>query len=304
MTIRRFAAVVVPFACICVCKALVPTVKNLRPVVPGSIYRSATLDNLSREDADCLLSGKAFGEQSPPLAAVIDLRNQDEIKKGTNVRTEGSESFYSSTGQCQFIHIPILEDVDAFWDEAIDRMDPLEKVSATLQTAFQGGALDRAAARNLEKGGHYMMYTIMMTTGKRPIEAALRACIEESKRGPVIFHCQKGKDRTGIVAMLLQSILEEDDELIVRDYALSGELLGEEQATPKEERSSGGMIDWNYFRGSPASAMVDTMEWTRQRYGSIGDYLGTTRVDEELLQCFREEMATQKVERRLNSQSD
>ena len=67
------------------------------------IFRSATLDNLSFEDADQLLSGSAFVEPGfdsdgsdiiRPLAAVIDLRNHDEIQKGQRNRTDGSIYFY------------------------------------------------------------------------------------------------------------------------------------------------------------------------------------------------------------------
>jgi hypothetical protein len=144
--------------------ALVPSVKNLRPVVPGRLYRSATLDNLSPSDAELLLSGAALGS-SRPLAAVIDLRNRDEIEKGAAERTNGSELFYSSSQQCQFLHIPLLQDVDGFWEEAINRMDTKDRFLATMSTIFQGGALDRAAARNLERGGHAMLNTMIMTVG-------------------------------------------------------------------------------------------------------------------------------------------
>ena len=72
--------------------------KNLRPVVPGVLYRCGSLDSLSVEDARALLSGEALGGGSMrPLSAVIDLRNDDEIEKGEAEWTEGSELFYSSS---------------------------------------------------------------------------------------------------------------------------------------------------------------------------------------------------------------
>ncbi|KAJ2437169.1 hypothetical protein IWW46_005451, partial [Coemansia sp. RSA 2440] len=42
---------------------------------------------------------------------------------------------------------------------------------------------------------------------------------------PILFHCQHGKDRTGIVAMLLLAILGVDDSIIAEDYALSEKCL-------------------------------------------------------------------------------
>src|SRR5215207_9166898 len=38
---------------------------------------------------------------------------------------------------------------------------------------------------------------------------------------PLLFHCSAGKDRTGVLAALVLSILHVDDESIVADYALS-----------------------------------------------------------------------------------
>lgn len=40
-------------------------------------------------------------------------------------------------------------------------------------------------------------------------------------RGPVLFHCTAGKDRTGIAAMLVLAALGVDDETVVADYTLT-----------------------------------------------------------------------------------
>jgi hypothetical protein len=278
----------------------ISTVKNLRPIVPASIYRAASLDSLSLEDARSLLDGC----EGRPLAAIIDLRNLDEIEKGKGKHSEGSTFFYSSLAgsgssdgdydehyYTRFLHIPLLGNVDAFWDETIGRMDTASRLAATLQTAFQGGALDRAAARQLEKGGLPMLYTIMMTTAPLRIASVLQACATESARGPVIFHCQKGKDRTGVIAMLLQRCLGASDEEILEAYGASGDLLGGEESSSAAESSSedpdcasksnSGMIDWSHFRGSPSSAMADTLEWIRERHGSVENYLEFASFDKE-----------------------
>jgi hypothetical protein len=260
-----------------------------------------------------LLNGSALGDGRARLAAVIYLCNRDEIQKGEKKRSEGTKFFYSplvgENGYIQggndgatattatatrLINIPILQNVDAFWDETIRRMDPTERMKATLQTAFQRGALDRAAARNLERGGPAALYTVMMTTATRPIGSALEACVEEATRGPVLFHCQKGKDRTGVLAMLLQSFLGESEAEIIKAYSLSGELLGGEDAPSDESKNSktagsaGGTIDWSHFRGSPPAAMEETMEWITQRHGSMEAYLEIVAFGETQRQGLRE----------------
>ena len=177
---------------------------------------------------------------------------------------------------------------------------------ATFALVFQGGALDRAAARNLERGGHAMLNTNIMASGRLQIGLALRTCLEESAKGPVIFHCQKGKDRTGVLGMLVQSIMRSTDEEIIRAYALSGELLGEGNSDAKDKvddddgRSKSGLVDWSFFRGSPGEAMVETLEFTRQRYGSIEAYLeDAASFDVSQQRRFREQLSS--LEREIES---
>jgi len=42
---------------------------------------------------------------------------------------------------------------------------------------------------------------------------------------PALFHCAAGRDRTGVAAALVLSVLGVADEVIARDYARTGELL-------------------------------------------------------------------------------
>lgn len=251
------------------------SVKNFRPIrVKGKdshqLYRAAALDSLSNKDAEALMNVGAV---------VMDLRNADEIASKEKARTEASIQFYqhveTSSSQSRLVHVPILQDVDAFWDEAIARMDPSDRFWATMQTVTSAGALDRAAARKMEDEGLSMLYTVTLATAKRKLRTALDICA--SAEGPVIFHCQKGKDRTGLVAMLLQSCLGSSDEEVINTYAESGPLLEETVATEfnSDNRSSGTFIDWSRFRGSPSVAMEDTLEWIKSRYGSVENYIET-----------------------------
>jgi len=243
---------------------------NLRPVSDKSnlFYRCATLDNLSQQDAECLLE---------KTKVVIDLRNTDEIRKGAKERSQGSRFFYeqleNSDVDCRLVPIPILQNVDAFWDEAIRRLPAGERFQATLQTAVSKGALGRAAARKLEQGGLPALYSIMLTTGANPFQKALDVCWEQSQQGgAVLFHCQKGKDRTGLLAMLIQHCLGDDDDTIIKSYGLTEQLMEEKETTTSNNEKS-SMVDWSHFRGSPERAMADTLSWIREEYGSIDAFL-------------------------------
>lgn len=50
--------------------------------------------------------------------------------------------------------------------------------------------------------------------------------IAEAEAGGIIFHCGAGRDRTGLVAVLLLSLLGVPDAYIVQDYELSNHELG------------------------------------------------------------------------------
>lgn len=78
---------------------------------------------------------------------------------------------------------------------------------------------------------------------------------------PVVFHCVKGKDRTGLIAMLLQSVMGDTYEDIVDGYSASDRLL---RLNPKEVSGKGGApaprgkIDWSKFEGSPPEVSANS----------------------------------------------
>lgn len=277
-------------------------VKNFRSVGGCSgVFRSAGLEDVSLSSAKHLVDpiNPLLGE---PLGSIIDLRNQDERTKRS--QGEGASHLYSNLVDYGMVteafsrrekrdnnlpklyHVPLLGDVDAFWDEVIARMPAGDRVAATLQTIFISGALDRAACRFLEAEGLPLMYTAMLATSGPKFAALLNVIAQDRAEGrAVLFHCQKGKDRTGLVAMLLQSCAGIPDGYIVDDYALSGGLLGGDDALDQaargaavpanmeEGRQDSNGLDWSRFRGSPESAMVATLAWLRTNHGSIHEYL-------------------------------
>ncbi|KAI7828408.1 protein-tyrosine phosphatase-like protein, partial [Kickxella alabastrina] len=89
---------------------------------------------------------------------------------------------------------------------------------------------------------------------------------------PILFHCQHGKDRTGIVAMLLLGILGVDDDIIAADYALSQKNL--ETVRDRMILLDMGAVGLpESFCDSPASAMHNLLRHIRAKYGSVRGYL-------------------------------
>jgi len=236
-------------------------------------------------------------ENDAPFATILDLRNSDEVSKSES--SEGSQLLYDwmktdSASTTRLIPVPILRNVDRFWDVTIDNMPLGSRISATLRTIVEAGALDRAAARYLESQGHAGLYQSMLVSGAKEFQVALNICLEHAQgddRRPLLLHCQKGKDRTGLLSMLLNHILTDgqvSDETLLEEYAKSGVLLGENQEI-RAGNTNNSYIDWNYFRGSPAHAMKDTLLWMRGSYGgSVDGYLDRIGFDSTRRKALRD----------------
>jgi protein-tyrosine phosphatase len=118
------------------------------------------------------------------VRTVIDLRNDDE--RGAASAPEGVE----------VVHIPLdgLDEDPEFW---VDWM-------------------------NGPQFGTPLYYAPFMERFPDRIEEVLDA-IEQAPPGGVLFHCVGGRDRTGLVAIVLLAIAGVDPELIAADYARGAE---------------------------------------------------------------------------------
>ncbi|KAK3359154.1 protein-tyrosine phosphatase-like protein [Lasiosphaeria hispida] len=88
---------------------------------------------------------------------------------------------------------------------------------------------------------------------------------------PALIHCTQGKDRTGIIAILVLLVLGVPVDAIDHDYRLSDEaLLPEKEARLAEIREIGLTDEW----GVTSKALVSrTAEHLVFRYGSVDSYL-------------------------------
>jgi hypothetical protein len=85
----------------------------------------------------------------------------------------------------------------------------------------EGGGSGEAMAAPAPPGDdlseRYLWY---LDVGRRPLVAAL-ALVGEAANLPLVFHCAAGKDRTGVLAALILSLLGVDPGVIVEDYLIT-----------------------------------------------------------------------------------
>lgn len=101
-----------------------------------------------------------------------------------------------------------------------------------------------------------------------------------------LIHCAAGKDRTGLVSMLLQDLAGVDAETIVADYHYSETLLKDYnqniQALVPE-------LD-PYWLGTPAEAMEKVLEHLYSTYGGAEQYLYHIGLNRFQVQFLKEKM--------------
>ncbi len=93
---------------------------------------------------------------------------------------------------------------------------------------------------------------------------------------PALFHCHAGKDRTGIVAALLLTVLGVHDNTVLDDYQLSGIHYTEHQLAAVQTKLAGAGVDAERYRavfGTPRHAMATVLATLRERHGSVEAYL-------------------------------
>jgi protein-tyrosine phosphatase len=117
------------------------------------------------------------------IRRVVDLRMEDEARCGNT----------TLPGACERLHLPLFVDVPAHWANPIDRTPP-----STARRYFE-----------------------MAQVGRETLRQVVELLAEEPAQ-PTLIHCVAGRDRTGIVIATVLDLLDVPDDVIARDYALSG----------------------------------------------------------------------------------
>lgn len=130
-------------------------------------------------------------------------------------------------------------------------------------------------------GGLPMLNELLLRFGAPGIRYVLDL-ISDKNRHPVAFYCTAGKDRTGMIAAIILSLLGAEDESIVEDYSLSANVYAEmndhkAMVGALSQRS----LDAKTFLGAPPHVMEDTLKNIRRDYGSVEKYLDFIGFDEQ-----------------------
>lgn len=98
--------------------------------------------------------------------------------------------------------------------------------------------------------------------------------------GISLFHCQEGKDRTGIISMILLGLANVSRSDIIADYEISSAYLGYVERYDENE-------PYSVFRITSPYNMKEAYEYLIRKYESFEAYLAYAGVDKEIIEKLK-----------------
>jgi len=244
---------------------------------------------------------------------VLDLRSPSERNEvhskmwmnQVGMRIFESDEDYQSTGRRCVVRIDVLSPpkfmkyIDDHWLSST----PSEKAQAAWYKLVDGSKLHELRIERLNDYGLAGLNEAILETGQRELCRAMQTItlhLEQNPGQSAVIHCVQGKDRTGMLVMLLQSLMGVSDREIIADYFQSNQMLLQSSLHPNSSSSSSnnnyynegsaalantvrirGKMDRRAFAGTNEKAMISTLHFLRGKYGSVSPgYLNAIGFDE------------------------
>jgi protein-tyrosine phosphatase len=118
--------------------------------------------------------------------------------------------------------------------------------------------------------------------------AVLRV-VAAAENHPLVFHCAAGKDRTGLVAMLVLSLCGVADDVIIADFAFTEsrmpEIIARHTARAEQTAADAEVAGQQY--GAQAATMSTVLAALRTDFGSVEEYVLAAGVDGSAIDGLR-----------------
>lgn len=100
-------------------------------------------------------------------------------------------------------------------------------------------------------------------------------------QGAVLYHCTAGKDRTGVLSMLLLDLVGVDHAIIVQDYAITRQLIEPNVRMQLDELEKHGIKGMDFLFDSKEETMEQTLDYLIDHYHNAKEYLLSCGVSQE-----------------------
>ena len=230
-----------------------PTKEGKR-TVSGLLFRAAGLHELSESSIAILLHRGIITD--------VDLRRTDEVDQRPDL--------LGKSDKINYIRHNIVGDLPTF---------PDEKLEGTLETNL-----------DIIVEWYHKTYAGWLENNQTAIKDALTTLFNPDNL-PALYHCEAGKDRTGIISALILSVCGVDDESVAEDYGLSAKYLidryFQEQALPGRTRENYTWLDYQNENCSP-KVMIKIMDYIKTVYGGTENYIVSLGITKETIETFKE----------------
>lgn len=256
---------------------------------PGRVYRCACPYQSSSDDL-------ALFQEELKITRLIDLRTNYEWKADKPSTVVASAAIWKSTrdttgddvvldqlqdsetGNVQIYRISLQE--WSIYTRALVLRLPVHRAFPILLWLAIAKVLGwkppvpqvrRRVIAEANREGLYGMYITILGAFRPEIACALRVLTEALKlKEPVAIFCKLGKDRTGLLTMLILACCDASDDEIVSDYMRSKHIPSLKQ-DPTIKKLEG--FNAEVFSKAPAATLLAILLYLRQTYGSISAYL-------------------------------
>jgi protein-tyrosine phosphatase len=237
--------------------AAVLAAERVMPLEGASNFRD--LGGYRTRDGGRTRWGLVFRADAPDRLTTADVAAIDQLglRVAFDLRTDGERTQAPSALPAAVRHEPLAIGGDA------SRTNPLGEL-------FRSGRADAIPDDFLHR--------VYLDMGEQDAPAFGRVLtgLTAPDGMPAVIHCTAGKDRTGLAAALLLSVLGVDDEAVLDDYALSRLYFSERRMARLLPRLAELGLDLERYHavfGAPRHAMAATLDTLRSRYGSVEGYL-------------------------------
>lgn len=229
-----------------------------RYIKSGVLIRSGSLSDASPEAIQIL-------REKYKLRHIVDFRMKSRTASAPDPEITGAVN----------TSLPVMETEDFL--SSLDDTGIAEKFfagSLSMETvykiAFQKGLL----------GPEMYIGFLLGERGKMAYREFFRILAEhDPEKGAVLWHCDDGKDRAGIAAMLLLSVLGADRTVIIDDYLLTNEGNAKKIEAAKQKYVDKGMSESELKAiifvsgGVFAEYMDNAIDTLTRKYGSVTGYI-------------------------------
>lgn len=126
------------------------------------------------------------------------------------------------------------------------------------------------------------IYKMIVDDNRGSIRKVLEA-IADAKDGTLLYHCFFGKDRTGILTLLLLTIAGVSEDDIVADYQVTYTYI-EKYVEDHADTLWSKNREMHYSKAETLQGLIKHM---KEKYGSVYDYILSTGLSKEKIEKIR-----------------